>query len=1387
MNLRPKTKRRLLILLSTGLIGSAALSILVVVQLHRYENHRLAYRAAAMDAYQHGDYRTAADNFAKYLGNDRIDSPAIYDYAVCRSKLPRPDLSHLTEAKALFNRYLELNPGDTLAQHQLLDIYQKLRYSVETTDLADQLLQKNPDDVAALSARLGELVRQRNYQAALSVATHLDELTPDDVQTQSLTYELMQHLHRPPAEFIDRAEQMRAAHPADPRFELLRAVAAFCTGDRPGTTQWLRSAASRTPPDASFILLLAGAFDRMELWSDSRTLLEANATAASASPALRANFVQRLWEMGQFDRALLLLKNVNFNDPAADSDLIGLQGLVKFSKDPTDPSLPNTIGILQSRQDDMVAVAWASLLSAICNPSAKAAAPDPLQSIDLCEVARRSDPQNPDADFFLGREYLRIGETEPALQVLRQTTQMQPEWAAPCALIARALEQRGELTSAARAADAAYHRDPENPAIQQQFALLHYQLLPPNAGLEQIQPILAFIHQLRLLNPQEPQCIAAEIDLLARSNQRPQAVDLATASLEKPSATLLLQLVIVNRKDHLGLDKLLIDRLADIQPTSPQEALDQVRADLLCGESKAAKTLLPVFTAHPTPGWTLASLQARELIGDPTTAAGWRQFADSFPDDLSVQQVAAQSAAVAADRPLMDRTIDRLKALTGDESVEWKIDRARFQLSSPTDTKNNAAIAAASMAELARLAPDDAAPQVVWAEALLKLGDLSNAAAHLQLANQINPDNTSIPLNLARLYQQQGQIHEAALLLASVQQNPFLSDSQRMQVALLFRQMGDRDSAIHLLDDQQFPHLYDPSRDELLAQLHCEKGENAAAEKIYTAWIAQKDCPELILQAYANFLAGCGSFDQALQVVSHAPPARQALLRASLEARRGDLQTANSEFAKYTSQSPADENAWITWAGANLRSGDFAETFQIAGDGLKRFPASPTLSALKDRAQALAGLQPQIDLTELLESLSNDPANEAAIATLNALATSETPADTDEHLNSLAAEYPNYLPLQAMVIRRDLLAGRYDSAIDRATRLQQAMPVEPQPAQLLTLIYAAAHQHDHALNSAQQWRSRSLDNPHPADLAIATAQLGLHQPQLAAEQVSWCLADAIGSRDLPGQTSKALELYTRALCEQGQLDTAWQILRPYAISSPQWRRRWLRMITAVATDLPSVQQRIQQLIPLTTPGLTEDQLALGEAWLTLGSRFNDSASLDQARSMIEPLTDSSSAPSNAWMLLGAIQQQQNDLSDAEASFAAAVKADPNQAGSKNNLAMVMLLRNENPEAALSLATQALQQSPASSAVHSTLGEIRQKLNDLDGARQEFQIAVRLNTENAEALIGLATVLSQTNQTSGATYTLQQAEAVVQSSHPVLPPPVRDELKQLRGMRSKSAP
>jgi len=273
------------------------------------------------------------------------------------------------------------------------------------------------------------------------------------------------------------------------------------------------------------------------------------------------------------------------------------------------------------------------------------------------------------------------------------------------------------------------------------------------------------------------------------------------------------------------------------------------------------------------------------------------------------------------------------------------------------------------------------------------------------------------------------------------------------------------------------------------------------------------------------------------------------------------------------------------------------------------------------------------------------------------------PTDADTRLKAVAEQYPRFLPAATMLIVQDFKAGLYDQAIDLATRASEALPIEPEPARLLAIIYSAAGQWEHALSAAEDWRSRSLDHSHPADIAIASAQIALRQPQRAADQVSWCLQESappeMNERENQSPNAKALELYARALCMEGRTDEALRALQPWLNQSPIWRHRWLRMVADTSPDLRGASQRIYQIQPLMPANSVEDQLARGEAWYTLATRFDYTEGLEKAKSIVQPLTDVASAPAEAWRLLGSIQQQQNDLPAAEISFATAVNVAPN--------------------------------------------------------------------------------------------------------------------------------
>src|SRR5215218_9525553 len=168
MNIRPKTKRRLIIL-ALGVMVLIAAGVAVYLRYLQMHNARLAqYRSAAMSGYASGDYAAALPWFDKYLtlsktaerGAGKVDAEALFAYGKSRAAIELPGARHLWEAKNVFERYLMLKPGDEQAELMLLDIYPRLNHNQEAVTLADDRLARRPDDVAALKAKAKALIQK---------------------------------------------------------------------------------------------------------------------------------------------------------------------------------------------------------------------------------------------------------------------------------------------------------------------------------------------------------------------------------------------------------------------------------------------------------------------------------------------------------------------------------------------------------------------------------------------------------------------------------------------------------------------------------------------------------------------------------------------------------------------------------------------------------------------------------------------------------------------------------------------------------------------------------------------------------------------------------------------------------------------------------------------------------------------------------------------------------------------------------------------------------------------------------------------------------------------------------------------------------------------------
>lgn len=1385
MALRPKTKRRLLILASVAAVVAVVVAAVVVVRSRRHDRDRAALRAAGLAAYAAGDYRAAVRNLDKYLsrGNGSgapADPDVIFAFAVAKAAVPRPDAAYLLDARDLFARYLELRKGDRDAEHRLLAVYQRLHYPAQTLAMADALLALDRDDPAALAAKATLLFNQNKGVEALSVGRRYNDLVPLDVPAQQRTLELMYRLHLPADQLRGRAEALAAAHPGDPRFDLLRADAAYLTGDTAGTTAWLRTAAARPPPDDAFVLQLAAAFDQMGLWREARGVIESavNRSGKAADTPLLTDLALRLIEAGHPAEAAARLAPVVTPDPStADARLLGIDALAltgDFGPPPPDPAAGGPLlAELARRTDDPAAVAWTDLLRAAYST------PSPRAAVPLANTAATLDPQNAVARLLLARAYERLGEPELAIQAYRETAQLAPGWSAPYERAAQLLLDAGQLAAAAAQARAAADRDPDRPDTRDLLFLTAYRQLPRNAPP-------ADAAALRPPPSADPRVRAAAVDLLARAGRTADAAAAAATLLlaDPPSPAALYYLAAVDDVDHLGLSDRLAADARVAPPAGPDALFDTAMTLVITGHTADARGRLAA--APRSPANDVDALRVREAISDLGLTDGWRAVADANPNDLAVQRATLASPTAQLDRPLIDRTVDRLRTLTGDDSVDWRLARARWQLDAATPAAADAV--AASMAEVTHRLPNSPAPLVLWARALERLGDLPAATAHLRAAAALSPDDAAVAADLARLLVRQGQAADAAALLDRVA--ALAPPAATVPLARLYFDAGAFAKSRGLLTARPPPNP-DPDRDLLLARGDAACGDAPAAAAAFAALLAAPAPSADAVRAAADFHAGRGEGTAARSALARLadaplPPGGADVVRGQFESQFGDPAAAAAAFAAATAAAPHDARTWLARGGFALRRRDWPTAESVADDAAAAVPADASVAALRQSAHTLAALKPGDDFQPVVDVLAADPTDPAAVAALSAVAGSPDPAAAFAALTALADQDPAALPVQAAVVGRYLSTGDVDPAVAVATRAARARPSDPRAARLVYLADAAGGRWPAALAAAVDWRARSDAAPLAADLAVATAHAHLGQPDLVTAQLSPYVptAAAAAARALPAdpsaETVDLLDAYARSAAAAAPAVAA-DLYRPLAARSARWRRRWLQTIAATAPDAATAAAAVAAVGPLPT---VDDQLAAASAWYTLGTRLSDAAALRRAVAVVAPLTRSAVPPTDAFLLLAACDEQLGDLPAAEAAYRRALTRDADLPGAANNLAWLIVLRHGDPSEARTLSERAVAARPRDAGLRDTLGLIAAAAADWPAAAAQYAAAVELSPTDAAALIGSADVAAHTGHADRAAALLRQADVAVAARDRPLPPPVADQLTRVRAAVGK---
>lgn len=1463
MSIRPKTKRRLLYIAAVlSVVALGGLALWFRAQWAA-EKENAILRAQAMEAYATGDMEGALPLLSKYLAKsktDRLppetaDAEAVLAYGRCRLALPMAGNRHLQESKYIFETYLRLRPADQDARRTLLEIYAQANHVDETIRVANELLAAIPDDRQALAARAVAYSQTRSkpdYPKALADAARLNEVHPLDLRGQLLTQQLMLASGTKPAAVIERAEALTRRHPQQPAYKLLLGLTlARLAHEQSELSLQQRSdrlqqgldvllpALPDAAADPALALTAAAALDEVKLFSASLSLLR-DASRSNDDARIRALLARRLWQNGQLDAAVEMTAAAGTAASSAEPDALGyrVMSLMQLGGAERRAEANRTIDRLAARTQHAGAVAWARTLRARFGGVDAPAPPKPtttapttrpqpapvlvaapaLAPKDLIreyQAAREKDAANPVICFLLGEAYAQLGEATNAVQWYRAAADRAVDWGLPHALIAEQLLQTGDVPLAVRHADYARERSPLMPKVQVVNAVARFQSLPRDAN-DAALALLSQVRRLQELTPNEPTTLPILVALLVRTGQRDGAIERIESLLSSeeplPPATLA-ALIEVSRYEGLGMEGRLTEQLLRSEDGAPSLRMARLRATQAFNAGRRAEGLAGLLadqkaaSAQDDPHWRVTIAAYREMLGDPAALAGWVAVGDAHPRDRVVQTAVLRADSRVRDRSFWKRTIDRVRALTGDEGHLWRIETCRWQLTSGVEEERSKAVA--TLLEMTRQTPAQVEVRRVLAAALEQDGKLREAIDHLTVVTRLRPDDADAALALIRVLRANGQTDEARARLDRLAQRDSISPADRRLVAAAYERQGVAQRAIDVLlaGGMEQP---DAQRDVMLAQLHRLRGDAAKAEAAYLRLLdggAATDSAALVEGAI--YFSSHGKTPQAQSLMARLErmplkPGELQLCRASFTEARNPAEAVKA-YEAAAAAAPASPAAWRGLAAVHLRRQRLDDAADAVGRGLAAVPpGEESLIALWSQIDLLRKVPTPVQ-SRMIAVVSREPGSPAATELLKVLATpSADPAADVQRLTALVAAHPSFLPAYEMAIDRRIARGEHAQASQLADEMLRAFPYDPGVAGLAVRVHRATGQYARMLAATDEWRGRlhDADKLEP-DLYAAEAQMALDRPLLAVRLLDGYVRTRVAATQPATQTAtrptaiavqdaELFTLYGRAMFAANQAADAATRLRPLLARGAAGRAIWLRL----ARDHRSadaagawIQQAVAAISPMPSAA---DRLQLARAWYNAGMIHGDTPCHNNAKSLAESLVDDPKVGDEAQSLLASTAQELADHDKAVSIWRSLLQkstaAGAPNAAYQNNLAYALLLRGTpaDLEEARPLAEQAAAANPDAVVFRDTLARILSRLGQTEQAIQTFEAALAKAPDDLDLMIGMAELLSRSND-AAARARAADLVAKVNRALPKSPPLSAPVRKQLQGLQTARTP
>lgn len=1349
MAIRGKTMRRLgILVLVSALLGGAGVGFYVyrLKQLEAKMTRKLEEGASAFDR---GEFKQAMHALGTYINHSKTqDLDVLYKYAIARKRTPAPKGRHLLQTADVLRRILAMDPGHERAQKELLDIYAALHYDIELLELADRILQVDPDYEEALYQKAVALSRLGRHAEALQAAEAYSTLRPLEPRGVDVLFFLLGKQGWSTTDIQSRARETHGRFPEDDRAKWLMARASWLAQDAAATLEWC-SALADDALEPELAVRVASLLEQLRKAEAAVDVLRKSA-ARQHDALVELQLARRLWQAGRHALLVHTLHNEGCTGEDADSETLALLA-TSLAAQGADADAEAMAGKLAARSDDEMAQAWARALQ----EGLLAAPGDPVQLVAMWRELLKTSPNHPYFNFFLGNALVATGEGERAVEAYEKTAQVAPYWPLPRIRAARLLLSMGRNREAlVLAREVALRVAPGNTEAgilwaQAWASMEDGDSLNPGVSLDRL------IDEIQKGVPGEPRTLAIKAERLAKRGQLEQA-GAAILSILDSEATLdeevLLGLLKISGEHGLGVEERCLQAYEKRFGKTPSLAL--ARATLRAHEGGSEEGLAFLESEMRNSGsaeaetWRMAVARYMDAIGHPRAGEIWVALADDYPESLSIQKRVLQSSTIWSRPNDVDRIISRVKGLSGPGSIDWRVARARWILHRDAGDEDLRR-AVGLLTEALDAGSTDYDVYYLLANCEERLGSVTAAVNHYRSAAEKRA-STEIDLRLARVLIEAGDIGQADLLIKDVLTRSDLRPVDARNAASLLASMANTDQAIAALERIE-PSSLDQEAKLALANLLRHRSDLARGdvEKARAILMDLMKTPNAdVVEALLRFHESLGESDLADAVLaslaeeSGIADADRYRILGNHHAVRGDYAQALACYEDALAEAPDNARVHRLIVLSHIRRGERAAALEAIATAVGKCPQNDLFRFLDERRGLLSVVhagQPA-PVAELACALAGPPNDRAAAAEfLEVLQDAAAPADESvRRMRKLAAEYPDFWPGQAVLIRFCITMGRAGEAADIAGRAMQAFPLLPEPAWMAASAYGAAGRWPEALVAAREWRKRLPNRAVlPADLMIAEAYARVGEPASAAQQVRPYIESAL--RD-PEANTELLETFAAAMVMADRADEAEAMLSPLLERSAAWRKSWLKLSVVAAPDAETASTWLRRLESATPSEAVDEQIGLARGWSTVNLRFDTPEAEARAREILRSLVDGPNPPARAYEALAQLEEQRGRLDAAERAYRRALELEPSFPVSANNLAALLLDRGDSLEEARQLAAAAVAASPGTPAFLDTEAKVLARLGRYDEAIESMRKAVELQPQAVLWRVALAEIL-----------------------------------------------